>query len=81
MEIKFCKTCDGKGTIRGDVVIHNSERHTCSPCNGTGRVKTGSFSYIVPYDMDSTEIYKVENEIINLIRKLESIKIICNTKD
>jgi len=74
MEIKICKTCDGTGTIREDVGTHNSEYeyHTCSRCNGTGRVKTRSYSYSVPYDMDDTEIYKVDSEIINLIRKLES---------
>jgi DnaJ-class molecular chaperone len=76
MEIKICKTCNGKGEVMEDVGTHNTEWeiHSCSKCNGTGRIKTRSYSYEVPFDMEDSEIYKVDTEIINLIRKLQSKK-------
>lgn len=74
MEIKICNTCNGTGEIREDIGTHKSEYeyHKCSNCNGTGRIKTRSYNYSVPYDMENSEINKVDSEIINLIRKLES---------
>lgn len=76
MEIKICYNCKGEGTIKCDVGIHQSEYewYTCSDCNGTGRIKTDSFSYSVPFDTENEEIYKTNDEIIRLIRKLESKK-------
>lgn len=74
MEIKICKRCEGNGTICEDDGTHSSdyEYNTCSKCNGTGRVKTRSYSYSVPFDMENEKIYKVDGKIIDLIRKLES---------
>jgi DnaJ-class molecular chaperone len=76
MEIKICKTCNGSGEVSEDIGTHKTEweTRTCSKCNGTGRIKTRSYSYSVPYDMENAEIFKVDAEIINLIRKLESRK-------
>lgn len=74
MEIKICSACGGTGEKEKDVGTHTSEWkcYTCSKCNGTGRVKTQTYSYSVPFSMDDNEIYKVDSEIFNLIRKLES---------
>jgi Ribonuclease G/E len=76
MEIKICPTCNGEGVITRDVGTHQSEYewHTCSKCNGTGRIKTRSYSYSVPFDMDDKEIHKVDAQIIKLIIELESKK-------
>jgi DnaJ-class molecular chaperone len=73
MEIIICRTCQGTGEIREDVGTHQSEYeyHKCKKCNGTGRVKTRSYRYEVPYDMDDNMIYKVDAQIIELIRNLE----------
>ncbi len=74
MNVVICHSCDGTGETREDVGTHNSDYvyYKCTKCNGTGRVKTRSYSYSVPYDMDHDKICKVDSEIINLIRKLES---------
>jgi len=76
MEIKICRNCLGTGEIKEDVGTHQSdyEYKNCSVCNGTGRVKTNSYSYCVPFDTENEKIYKVDSEIIDLIRKLESNK-------
>lgn len=76
MEIKICPQCKGMGVIRHNVGIHENEYEWCSciNCNGTGRIKTDSFSYSVPFDTENEEIYKTNAEIIRLIRELESKK-------
>jgi len=74
MKIKLCKTCKGTGLIETEIGIHQSEYESsiCNICNGTGRVKTRTYSYMVPFDTDVREIYKIDSQIIDLIRKLES---------
>ena len=75
MNIQICNNCKGIGEIREDVGgYHNSEYeyHVCEGCNGTGRVKTRSYSYSVPFDMDDSKIYKVDAKIIELIRSLNN---------
>lgn len=76
MKIEICSKCKGMGVIRHNVGIHENEYEWCSciNCNGTGRIKTRSYSYSVPFDMDDKEIHKVDAEIIKLIRELESKK-------
>ena len=76
MDVKICKICDGTGETREDIGTHNSEYvfHKCSGCNGTGRVYTRSYSYTVPYNMKKQIIYDFDSVIIDLIRKLESLK-------
>lgn len=74
MEIKICHACKGTGILTRDIGTHNFEYedYCCSNCRGTGRIKTRSYSYQVPYDMDDTEIFEIDSEIMSLIRKLES---------
>lgn len=72
MKINICETCQGTGEIREDVGTHRSEYiyHKCKKCNGTGRVKSMSYYFDVPYDMDNDLINEIDTEIIKLIRKL-----------
>lgn len=59
-----------------EIGYHNTsyETHICSGCNGTGRIKTRSYTYVVPFDKNDSEINEIDSQIINLIRKLIIIK-------
>ena len=73
MQIEICKQCNGTGTITIDEGFHSSEyvHQICKQCNGTGRVKTDQYKFTVPFDTDDKLIYKLDEEIINLIRQFE----------
>lgn len=73
MNIEICKTCGGIGTVCRDVGTHQSEYEyiTCNSCNGTGRIKTGSYNYRVPFDTSDDVINRTDTEVVNLLRKLE----------
>jgi DnaJ-class molecular chaperone len=76
MDIKICTTCNGLGKVTENVGTHNSDYiiKNCSKCNGAGRLKTRSYTYNVPFDKCDSEIYKIDSQIIDLIRELESSK-------
>jgi hypothetical protein len=73
MKVEVCRHCEG----HGEFVIAGSHRHedshikTCTECNGTGRVKTKSFSIQIPYDFDMTEFCRAEKIILEQISSLK----------
>ena len=73
MDIKICNHCKGTGELREDIGTHESEyvNYVCSMCNGTGRVKTRTYSYSVPYDLEDSIINKADSKIIEIIRELQ----------
>lgn len=72
MDIKLCNSCNGKGDIEQYLHRNDYETVICKKCNGTGRVITRTYSYEVPFGSDIHKLYKVDSEIFELIRKLES---------
>lgn len=72
MKIEICPTCKGDGNIK--LTNWELDYKTCSVCNGTGRVLTRNYSYVVPFNTDKNKIYKVDSKIIELIRDLEKNK-------
>ncbi len=73
MKAKICKLCKGTGEIEIDISTHNSNYkiEKCTSCNGTGKVLKGSYSYQIPFNVDKTLVYKIDKQIMDLIRKLE----------
>jgi len=74
MEIKLCKSCVGLGKITKPVMTRGNyyEDFVCIKCNGTGRIKTRSYSYSVPFNTNDAEIIKLDSKIFDLIRGLEN---------
>ena len=72
MEIEICKSCKGTGKIQGEDNNRGDWDYvTCICCHGTGRVITRSYKYTVPFDIDKSIVYKIDSEIVKLIRTLE----------
>lgn len=73
MKVEICPRCSGIGETREDIGTHQSEYiyHKCTYCNGTGRVYTNIYSYMVSFDIDKERLYEIDAEIIKLIRSMK----------
>lgn len=71
MNIIICTSCEGGGKKKIYDDYNDWSMEKCEKCNGTGRLKTRSYSYHVPFSCPDTSIYNIDARIIDLIRKLE----------
>jgi DnaJ-class molecular chaperone len=70
MKNLLCPSCDGEGKKQIKDVRNDWEMIKCKRCDGKGRVLTASYSYEVPFNYPKEKLYKLDEEIHKLIRKL-----------